>query len=127
MYDETGAATADIVKAFIAAHEIFEMETFWHYIRKLDATTPSSVQYQMMTDVVRLVRRATRWIVRNRRLGIDIKECIHHFKSKVDELYVLLPKLLIGVEIDRFEQVTKELVKQGVQQTLALRVAAQVL
>jgi glutamate dehydrogenase len=123
VYDETGASVVNIVKAFVAAHDIFEMDTFWHYIRKLDATTPSRVQYQMMTDVVRLVRRATRWIVRNRRLGIDIKECVNHFKGKVDELYVLLPKLLIGVEMERFEQVTKELVKQGVPQTLALRVA----
>lgn len=123
LYDETGASTVDIIKAFIAAHEIFEMDTFWHYIRKLDATTPAAVQYQMMTDVVRLVRRATRWIVRNRRTGIDIKECITHFKTKVDELYVLLPKLLIGAEIDRFNQTTKELMKQGAPQTLALRVA----
>lgn len=123
VYDETGAPVVDIVNAFVAAHDIFEMDTFWHYIRKLDTATPSSVQYQMMTDVVRLVRRATRWIVRNRRLGIDIQECVTHFKSKVDELYVLLPKLLIGVEIERFDSVTKELVKQGVPQTLALRVA----
>ncbi len=123
LYDETGSETADIVKAFVAAHEIFEMDTFWHYIRKLDHTTPASVQYQMMTDVVRLVRRATRWILRNRRIGIDIKECIASFKDKVDELYVLLPSLLIAVESERFKQVTEELTEQGVPQVLALRVA----
>jgi glutamate dehydrogenase len=123
LYDETGSETFDIVKAFVAAHEIFEMDTFWRYIRKLDDSTPSHVQYQMMTDVVRLVRRATRWILRNRRLGIDIQECIAYFKDKVDELYVLLPDLLIGNERDRFKQLTNELKKQDVPEMLAQRVA----
>jgi len=81
------------------------------------------LQMWMMTRVIRLVRRATRWFLRNRRTRLDIAATIEHFKAGVTQLYNHLPKMLTGTAKAKYKALEKQFIEQGVPAKIASRVA----
>ena len=124
MYDETGADLDRIVSAYSVAHNIFHMEQLYKDIESLDYKVDASVQYAMMIDIVRLVRRATRWFLINRREKIDIQATIDLFSAPADSLYKRLPKLLNGSDQERYEQRHNDYMAAGVPAEIAYRIAS---
>jgi glutamate dehydrogenase len=121
--EETGAAPSDIARAYTIAREIFRMRPLWAEIEALDTKVPADTQIQMLLEGRRLIERATRWLLRNRRRPIDIAETVGYFAPGVEQLYDSVGKLLAApdaepmlLQADTFEQ-------QGVPPTLANRVA----
>lgn len=123
MQDETAAAVSDIVRAFIAVYEIFDISDIYAQIQSLDYTIDMAIQYEMIDDVMRLVRRATRWMLRCGRDYSDLEETIAHFKPRVKDLYKRIPKLLLGGDKDYFESRQDALMNSGVPDELSLRIA----
>ena len=124
MYDETGADLDHIVSAYSVAHKIFHMEKLYADIESLDYKIDTSVQYAMMIDIVRLVRRATRWFLINRREKIDIQATIDLFSASANDLYKKLPKLLNGSDQERYEQRHNDYMAAGVPAEIAYRIAS---
>lgn len=124
MVDETGASVVAIVSAFIAAHRVFQLDRLMEDIEALDHKVDSKLQNKMMNEVISLVRRATRWLLRNWREKIDIATTINHFENPLHELYKRLPKLLVGNVKDQADRFANILVEQGVPETLAVRIAS---
>lgn len=124
MYDETGADLNRIISAYIVSHTIFHMEKLYADIESLDYKIDTHVQYAMMLDIVRLVRRATRWFLRNRREQIDIQATIDLFSASADDLYKKLPKLLNGSDKERHGQRYHDYIASGVPSEIAFRVAS---
>jgi glutamate dehydrogenase len=121
--EETGAAPSDIARAYTVAREIFRMRPLWAEIEALDTKVPAETQIQMLLEGRRLIERATRWLLRNRRRPLDIAETVGYFAPGVEQLYDSVGKLLgapdaepMLLQADTFEQ-------QGVPPTLASRVA----
>ena len=79
LYDETGASAPEIARSFVVAREIFLLRETFDAIEELDYKVPTNIQKQMMTDMIRLVRRGTRWFLRNRRLDLDLAEALENF------------------------------------------------
>jgi len=123
LYDETGASARDVVRAFIVSKDIFDMDTYWRAIEALDDKVNPIVQMRMMTDLARLLRRATRWFLRNRRVNLNISAIVAHFAPKIAELRDNLSSLLVGAELEKTEKVAAEYQQQGVPIDLAWSVA----
>lgn len=115
---ETGASIDLIIKAYIIAEEIFDMTAMWHQIEALDTKVPTAIQQKMMLQIYLLVRRATRWFLRNR-TAIDIHETIESFKKPIQELILQLPMVLPKIDNELLEQEIKLLVDVGVPESLA--------
>lgn len=124
MYDETGADLDRIISSYIVSHNIFHMDKLYADIESLDYKVNATVQYMMMIDIVRLVRRATRWFLRNRREKIDIQSTINLFSASADSLYKKLPKLLNGSDKKRYEQRYNDYMEAGVPSEIAYRIAS---
>ena len=124
MRDETGGSIDSVVKAYIAAETIFHMEDVIADIESLDYKIDVKLQIQMVDEVVRLVRRATRWFLRNRREAVDIAETIAEFSDKVSGLYRRLPKILLGTDKENFNKHRAKLVDAGVPEELASKLAS---
>lgn len=71
----------------------------------------------------RLVERATRWMLNNRRQPLDIADTIAFFQQRVDHVWTSLPKPLRGDNLAWFEKIHAELTGAGVPEALATRVA----
>ncbi len=67
LMDSTGAGRADIARAYVVARDAFNLADLWAQIEALDNQVSSRVQYSMMLELMRLVRRATRWFLRQHR------------------------------------------------------------
>ncbi len=124
MYDETGAPTSAIVRAFVASYEIFHMVNFTAEIESLDFKVDPKVQFELTDGITRLVRRGARWFLRNERKSMNIQETIDHFTASVDLLFKRLPRLLLGADKTRMEKSRDELVAANVPMELATKVAS---
>ena len=124
MYDETNSSLSEIIYAYIAAEHIFNLHELYQLIESLDYKVDVQIQYGMMIDVARLVRRATRWFLRNRKSFEDIQTVIAFFSGHVEALYRQLPKLLVGSDKTRYEQRCEYLIDANVPIEIAYRVAS---
>lgn len=124
MQEETGASVSSIVRAFIVAFEILHISEMMADIEALDYSIDMSLQYQMFDEVVRLVSRAVRWILRNCSAEIDVPKMIAHYALYIKGLYKRLPQLLLGSDKASVDQRREQLMAAGVSEDLADRIAA---
>lgn len=120
---ETGASIASIIRAFSVAESVFHMEEMWQQIMDLDYVVNQTIQYRMMLNIYYLIRRATRWFLRNKKQHIDIVKNIDTFAPTVAELVKHLPQLLDVRDKEGLESAISYLVEQGVPEKLARNVA----
>lgn len=123
MQDETGAPVTAVVRAYVAAKEIFNVMAVHESIEALDYVVDAETQYHMILSGISLVRRATRWFLRNRRETLDIAASIAYFK-KVTGVFNRLPKLLVGANKAALEARKEKMVQANVPPDIALRLAS---
>src|SRR5215208_3086317 len=121
--EETGAASADIARAYTAACEVFDMRSLWEEIEALDNRVEAQIQTRMLLDWRKLVERATRWFLRSRRPPLDISATVSYFSGGASELTRRLPEFLLDGDREAVERTTEQLTEAGVPPELARRVA----
>ncbi len=89
--EETGAPAADIARAYAVAREVFEMRPLWAEIEALDNRSRPHTQIAMLLEGRRLVERATRWLLRNRRRPLDIAATVELLRARRDGARDALP------------------------------------
>ncbi|HAZ98308.1 MAG TPA: hypothetical protein DCX04_03295, partial [Halomonas sp.] len=97
LMDSTGAGRADIARAYVVARDAFNLPSLWAQIEALDNQVPSRVQYSMMLDLMRMIRRATRWFLRQH-LGLSTQDTIEYFGPRLAQLQEGIGELLSGEE-----------------------------
>lgn len=119
LQDETGAPVSAIVRAYIIARSIFDMEKVWTQIESLQSTINAESQREIMIVYLRLLRRISRWFLRNRRMRLDITQSISLYSAGVCELKQALPKTL-GVEYHhQYEANVNKYLEMGIDKEFA--------
>ncbi len=121
--EETGATYEEVARTHTAARAVFGLEEIWSEIEGLDNRVPARAQTKMRLHSRRLVERATRWMLNNRRQPLDIAGTIEFFHDRVNQVWGSLPKPLRGEDLAWFEHVYEELAGAGVPEELATRIA----
>jgi glutamate dehydrogenase len=119
----TGAPVADIARAYTAVMSIFRLETLWQDIEALDYAVAAESQLDMMLDLIRLVKRAARWLLRNRRHQLAPTAVIAEFSGGIDRFAAALPDLLRGRAQELYLARREHYVNAGVDEAMAGRVA----
>ena len=119
----TGATTPEVARAYVTARDIFGLQRQWQAIEDLDYEVDSEVQSDIMAELVRLMRRASRWLLRNRRTQLDPAQAIAEFQPGVEELESALPGLLTGAAEEAVRTRYQELTARNVSSELAQFVA----
>jgi glutamate dehydrogenase len=123
MRASTGYGSPDITRAYITARDIFGMQEHWAAIEALDNRIDNNLQLQLFSDVTRLVRRASRWLLRNRRSIIDPATEVERFLDSVSAFHGTLGDLLSSSAAQRYDERCSQLEEQGVPASLAKVVA----
>lgn len=123
MQDETGASVGDIAAAYAIAHEVFDFGHTFEELRELDNKLPAQVQYALMFRCRRMLRRATRWILRNPMKGKGIEDQVAFYKPAVKNLEENLEKYLVPSEIKEHEDQAEEYTTLGVPKAIADKIA----
>jgi glutamate dehydrogenase len=121
--EDTGAPPSDIARAYAIAREVFEMSRFWEDVEALDNVVAADIQLAMLLEARRLVERATRWLLRNRRRPLDIAAEVGRFAPGARALSEALPEILVEGERAAWDEHVSSLVAAGVPEPLA-RVAS---
>lgn len=121
--EETGASTEEIVRAQLAAREIFGLAGVWDAVEALDNKVAASVQTRIRLHSRRLVERGTRWLLNNRPQPLEITETIEFFGDRVRNVWDEVPKLVRGADLDWYRSIMDELIGEGVPEELAAKVA----
>ncbi|WP_251976785.1 NAD-glutamate dehydrogenase [Salinicola avicenniae] len=121
--DSTGATRVEIALAYVIARDSFGLSALWEQIEALDYRVDAQVQYTMMLDLMRLLRRATRWFLRQRG-GLSVKACVEQYAPQLTQLKEDIGKRLQGDEREAWLARRDELVGHGVPEALAGIVAA---
>src|SRR5690554_2459956 len=119
----TGADIEHVVRAYILARDIFNLQPLWEEIEALDYQVDARVQQAMMHDLQHLIRRVTRWFVRNRQGVLDCATEADHFSPCLVKLIPELGKLLTGQPLEVWQKAHGRYIEAGVPETLAQRVA----
>ncbi|MCJ0872309.1 NAD-glutamate dehydrogenase [Streptomyces sp. AP-93] len=121
--EETGASLEEIIRAQLAAREIFGLAAVWDAVEALDNEVAADVQTRIRLHSRRLVERGTRWLLNNRPQPLQITETIEFFAERVERVWSDLPKLVRGADLEWYEAVMAELIGEGVPEELAAKVA----
>ncbi|MFT5482229.1 MAG: glutamate dehydrogenase [Halieaceae bacterium] len=117
--NSTGASPALVASAYVTASQVLGVGECWAAIEALDHRVDSEVQHEMMLNIMRLVRRASRWFIRNRRVSLDPAKEVAVFAPKIVELSAALPNLLQGHLEKSRNSHAKRLLSSGVNKELA--------
>ncbi len=123
MYDEVGASPAMSARAFIAAVDLFEVESVWHEIEKLDGQVSAKVQIEMMNEVTYFLHHQARWLLRHYRAHLPVEKIIKQYKEDCQELFKHSHHHLNEEQKAFRDSLIKSYTDQGVPLKLAKRVA----
>jgi glutamate dehydrogenase len=119
----TGASVADVACAYTAVMEMYRLPELWDEVERADHTVTAGAQMDMMLALVGMVKRATRWLLRNRRRQLSPGELIARFSAGVEQLPASFPTLLRGRAADHYQSLCEHYEEQGVSAALAEAVA----
>ena len=115
--ESTGMSAASFAGAYVIVRDLFRLPRWWQKIEALDYQVPAELQ--LMDELMRLGRRATRWFLRSRRENLDAARDVGHFAPRVAELAGRLDELLEGPAREQWLDRHESLVEAGVPQELA--------
>ncbi|HOE40330.1 MAG TPA: NAD-glutamate dehydrogenase [Rhodoferax sp.] len=121
---EAAASTADVVRAYTLAREIFDLEPLWDQIDSLDYSVSSSLQLDLLARLISISQRASRWILRLRARGADMPTLIARYQPKAAELSAHLNHWLPDHSVNNWQQATQQLMQAGVAAELAQSLTA---
>ncbi|ATE62220.1 NAD-glutamate dehydrogenase [Thauera sinica] len=123
LQEETGAAPADIVRAYLGTREIFGLVALWNAAEALDHSVPVGVQQDILQASMRLALRGTVWLLQRRAILGELDAAIGRFAPGVAEVGNGLGRWLAPHERTPIDAEADRLAAQGVPKSLALRIA----
>ncbi|MDG1752225.1 MAG: NAD-glutamate dehydrogenase, partial [Thalassotalea sp.] len=123
MNEETGASVSEIANCYAMASAIFEMSDVWKSISDLDNKISTVVQTEMLFQLRRTVRRATRWFLRHRNKALDIAQSIKYYGATFKVMAENLHDYMIEKEVEQLKRVEGDLVNAGTPKKVAKRIS----
>lgn len=118
----TGGSAGDVIRAYTIVMGTLNINGLWEQIEQADL--PATVQLELLHILIRLARRTTRWVLRNRRLNINCTEMIEQFSQPMQDLLWHLPELHEAEWTNLWLAEKQVLSDLGVENQLAGRLAA---
>ncbi|MGN4049247.1 NAD-glutamate dehydrogenase [Pseudomonas sp. SM4] len=121
--ESTGMSPANVAGAYVIVRDIFHLPHWFRQIEALDYQVSADVQLELMDELMRLGRRATRWFLRARRNEQNAARDVAHFGPHLKELGLKLDELLSGEIRENWQARYQAYVEAGVPELLARMVA----
>ncbi|WP_111641893.1 NAD-glutamate dehydrogenase [Marinimicrobium alkaliphilum] len=124
LLESTGAPVSEVARAYVTARGIYALDDFTRQLKALDFKVPGGLQTELMSVMMRRVRRATRWFLRNRRSQLNPQAEIAYFHQHFKLLAEQLSTLLDDAAKQEWDERTAQLTDAGVPEALARNAGA---
>ena len=121
MTEDTGAGVVDVMRAWVAARDVFDFPEMWEQIEALPSHVKLDTQLEMFLEARRMVERGALWLLRHRRPPIGIAAVVAEFQPGIRELSTTLETHLIGRKRDELYGNEAARITAGVPDLLAQR------
>jgi glutamate dehydrogenase len=122
--DQTGAAPATIAAAFFVTRNSYDMIALNSAIDALDTKVPGKLQLDLYAAVEDLLLDRIVWFVRNVDVSKSLAEVVEHYRAGIEAVASSLDRLLPEEGARLLTARADSLVKSGVPQDLARRIAS---
>ncbi|MFY1578320.1 NAD-glutamate dehydrogenase [Verrucosispora sp. WMMD703] len=119
--EETAATAADVIRAYVVVREVFGLRELWDAVEALDNRIDPELQTNVYLDTRRLLDRAVRWLVTNRRSPIDVPAEIARLRDGITRLLPQMETLFYGSERESIAAHIDSMTERGVPRELAER------
>lgn len=119
----TGCQPLELAKAYLLCKKIFNLSSFWLDLERLDFKVDYSVQSAMALRLMRLIRHASRWLIRNHRADLNMNSLLDRYAEPMQALQTFLEGQYLGEDQGWFSDYQSWKVA-GVPSSLARTVAA---
>jgi glutamate dehydrogenase len=123
MLEETGASVGEVATCYVMAREVFELPEYWVKIEQLDNHIPAIVQTEMLFQLRRTVRRATRWFLRHRDKSLDIEQTVIYYRPTFTDLAANIDQYLVETESQQLLSTELAFSREGVPDDIARRIS----
>jgi glutamate dehydrogenase len=120
----TGATIDEVIRAYVVVRGVLGLDRVWKQVEALDYQVPAEVQFELFYALMRLGRRTSRWILRNRRSCLSPEREVPAFGPKLVELQLLLPTLFSRQQSRGWVDEVERIVALNVPQNVAVLVAS---
>ncbi|MEM8767277.1 MAG: NAD-glutamate dehydrogenase [Pseudomonadota bacterium] len=117
-----GGSMETMARAYYCFVEGFGVRGWFDAI-EAETAVPEQIRLRMLLDLVRLGRRATRWILRHRRDLTSVQEFVDGTRDRIETLIEGRSLLMSHANGDDWHAAVAELIDAGVNETLARRTA----
>lgn len=118
--DATGASVAEVASAYVVARECFNVRGLMDQIEASNNKMPAELQNQMLFQIRRMVRRATRWFLRHRNPSLNgIQEYLDFYKAAFDDLRKNVLNYLVESERKGMQDAIDGYIEKGAPKELA--------
>jgi glutamate dehydrogenase len=121
--ESTGSGLVDLAKAYVSARDIYNMHGFFESVEALDYQVESTLQGEIQSKMMHRMRRATRWLLRNRRGHLLPAKEVSTYARQVQEIVKKMPQVMCGAPKKEWESTYEAYAKQGIPKALAAEAA----
>lgn len=115
--------TTEIVRAYLAARELLDMQALMDAINSLDTKIDANLQMKMLGRAATSMRQCIVWLLRNCTEPLDIQEVVSSFKSGCKQLTMILKKPLGNDLSENLSKHSQKLQEQGTPADIATQIA----
>ncbi len=101
--EETSASEVAIAKAFVALHEIFDLDSMRSALRELPPSFSTEHWCAVHLDMRRHLDRSLRWLLNEGIVNQKIEDVVKRFKPVVGTLGTRMGDFLQGVDVERVD------------------------
>lgn len=119
MQDETGAPVSAIVRAYMIARTVLNIDGVLKKISALESFVSASKQIDIVMLYVRLMRRVTRWFLRSQRMRLNISKAVKLYGPGVEELKKAIPTIYSEGNLAQYKEQYQHYIDLGVDEEFA--------
>lgn len=119
LQSETGASASAIARAYMIARNSLDMEAVWKQLEALDSVIDADRQHELRMIYLRLLRRVTRWFLRNNRSQWNMTDAVSIYSKGVLVLKKAMPTILNKKNRAEYDEHLESYLKMEIPQSLA--------
>lgn len=121
--DVTNAPLENVVQAYYVTESVFDLRSIWSQIESLDNKMKASAQLALMSDVYRMLRRISLWLLRYYPLSQSIEDSIHVLSLGIGSFLSHVTSTLDDDDTQRYIAEIKKYEAMGAPKALAERLS----
>ncbi len=124
MQEETGAPVSAILRAYMIARKVLSIESIWSKLEELESFIGVDLQIELVMLYVRILRRVTRWFLRNLRTRLNISKAIKNYENGMQDFKKAIPNVFGEGNLVQYQEYMQQHLQQGIHETFSQELSA---